>query len=357
MIIKVHNTHTRVYGFGAVIVAMADYYREARQAKRALKDTADNNKRAREKRRELGIERGEDLVEHPLSFLTIEGRGVKLYKNAEQHAAVERNEGLIPWNDDPENLIDRFDARSLLDFYRDPIATSVVRPKTSQEEKLHELVLFESYRDLIRLTARGLGEEAGLQAAHEENLEARTQARVIATAAFRVQSHQAAPADAPGLGMYSQVGFQYGASEAAGTAAGSSSSEEDEGDEGEDAAPGSAEEVQAEAEEERVDVLAERFGVRDFSYRLHRALEAEGEEEAALRRRPRKRSGRKAARERARRMAGQGLDPRGAALQRDWRDPVAMNAPSSHLVRPRRPSPDTEGRDRGSDVHGGHTAG
>ncbi|GFH19353.1 splicing factor, arginine/serine-rich16, partial [Haematococcus lacustris] len=117
---------------------MADYYREARQAKRALKDTADNNKRAREKRRELGIERGEDLVEHPLNFLTVEGRGVKLYKNAEQHAAVERNEGLIPWNDDPENLIDRFDARSLLDFYRDPIATSVVRPKTSQEEKLHE---------------------------------------------------------------------------------------------------------------------------------------------------------------------------------------------------------------------------
>ncbi|KAJ9527798.1 hypothetical protein QJQ45_000348 [Haematococcus lacustris] len=142
---------------------MADYYREARQAKRALKDTAgtrlrklcgsmracttlqlavyniDNNKRAREKRRELGIERGEDLVEHPLNFLTVEGRGVKLYKNAEQHAAVERNEGLIPWNDDPENLIDRFDARSLLDFYRDPIATSVVRPKTSQEEKLHEV--------------------------------------------------------------------------------------------------------------------------------------------------------------------------------------------------------------------------
>jgi hypothetical protein len=44
---------------------MADYYREAREAKKALKDVAEGNKKRRETRRELGME--DDGVEHPLS--------------------------------------------------------------------------------------------------------------------------------------------------------------------------------------------------------------------------------------------------------------------------------------------------
>lgn len=47
----------------------------------------------------------------------------------------------------------------------------------------------------------------------------------------------------------------------------------------------------------------------------------------------RRRKGRKKERERARRMAGMGLDPRtGQARNIDWRDPIATNAPSAHLV-------------------------
>lgn len=52
---------------------------------------------------------------------------------------VERGDGLLPWNGDTECMIDRFDARSLLDFYRDPPANAQQRPKTPAEEKLQEV--------------------------------------------------------------------------------------------------------------------------------------------------------------------------------------------------------------------------
>jgi hypothetical protein len=51
---------------------------------------------------------------------------------------VERGDGLLPWNGDHDNKIDRFDARSLLDFYRDPVP-GAQRPKTPGEEKLQEV--------------------------------------------------------------------------------------------------------------------------------------------------------------------------------------------------------------------------
>lgn len=45
--------------------------------------------------------------------------------------------------------------------------------------------------------------------------------------------------------------------------------------------------VAQEAEDDRVDDLAERYGLSDFSYVLHKALEQEGDEEARMRPRPR----------------------------------------------------------------------
>jgi hypothetical protein len=84
---------------------MADYYHEARKAKRALKDVAMDNKRRREQRREEGRE--PDDTEHPLNLLQVAGRASKLHRNAEQHAALERQDGLIPWNGDTANLMDR----------------------------------------------------------------------------------------------------------------------------------------------------------------------------------------------------------------------------------------------------------
>eukprot|EP00967_Tisochrysis_lutea_P084117 scaffold117413_cov19-Tisochrysis_lutea.AAC.2 len=58
-----------------------------------------------------------------------------------------------------------------------------------------QLVQFEAFRDLVKYASKGLPEEEGIEAAQEESLVIRAQARVEATAAFRIQSHQALPGD------------------------------------------------------------------------------------------------------------------------------------------------------------------
>ena len=74
-----------------------------------------------------------------MNFLMVEGRTCKTYKSTEQHHAAESMEGLIPWNGQQDNLIDRFDGRALLDFYREPDALLLNKPKTSDELKLEEV--------------------------------------------------------------------------------------------------------------------------------------------------------------------------------------------------------------------------
>lgn len=59
-------------------------------------------------------------AETSVSTLQIDGRSCRLFRNQQAHAAAEAREGLIPWNGDADNIIDRFDGRALLDFYRDP---------------------------------------------------------------------------------------------------------------------------------------------------------------------------------------------------------------------------------------------
>lgn len=47
-------------------------------------------------------------------------------------------EGMIPMNGQHDNLIDRFDGRALLDFYRDPVNRQV-SAKTEDELELEEV--------------------------------------------------------------------------------------------------------------------------------------------------------------------------------------------------------------------------
>ena len=56
----------------------------------------------------------------PLDALRIDGRPSKLVRNQEAYAAAEAREGMIAWNGNADNMIDRFDGRALLDFYKDP---------------------------------------------------------------------------------------------------------------------------------------------------------------------------------------------------------------------------------------------
>lgn len=58
--------------------------------------------------------------ENPLHYLRLDARSCRLFKNEAQYYAIENNEGLVPWAGQQDNLIDRYDVRSLLDMYVEP---------------------------------------------------------------------------------------------------------------------------------------------------------------------------------------------------------------------------------------------
>lgn len=66
----------------------------------------------------------------------MDARPAKLFRSTEQHRAVESMEGMLPWNGNHDNMIDRFDGRALLDFYRDPVPSK--RQRTADEQMLDE---------------------------------------------------------------------------------------------------------------------------------------------------------------------------------------------------------------------------
>lgn len=160
--------------------------------------------------------------------------------------------------------------------------------------------------------ARGLSEAQGLQLTDQENLERRAAQHAALQAATDAVYNNPKPGGGPpapsgpgglpaGSGMYSNMGFSYDTGAAAGgPAAGvagaeSSSSDDSSSDDDSDSedelgagvGPVSEAELAQEAEDDRVDEMAEAFGLRDFSYRLHKSLEKEGEEEARMRNPPR----------------------------------------------------------------------
>jgi hypothetical protein len=75
----------------------------------------------------------------PLQQLRIAGVKVKPVFDLAAHTATEANEGLLPWNGKEDNLIDRFDGRALLDFYREP-PPRAPQAKTDDELELEQKV-------------------------------------------------------------------------------------------------------------------------------------------------------------------------------------------------------------------------
>ncbi len=78
-------------------------------------------------------------AEQPLNYLRIDGRPARLFAGTEQYRGQESMEGMLPWNGDRDNMIDRFDGRALLDFYREPVPGR--QRKTADEEMLDEVCL------------------------------------------------------------------------------------------------------------------------------------------------------------------------------------------------------------------------
>lgn len=84
-------------------------------------------------------------AELPLNLLRVDARPAKVFRNAEQHRAIESMEGMLPWNGNHNCMIDRFDGRALLDFYKEPLPTK--RKKTADEELLEEVPHFTDHVD------------------------------------------------------------------------------------------------------------------------------------------------------------------------------------------------------------------
>jgi arginine/serine-rich splicing factor 16 len=78
-------------------------------------------------------------AENPLHALRLDGRAIKLRRNQEEsaYAAAETLASMIPWNGDTEKMIDRFDGRALLDFYKEP------DPRTQHQQSEAERELEE----------------------------------------------------------------------------------------------------------------------------------------------------------------------------------------------------------------------
>ena len=75
---------------------------------------------------------------NPLDALRIDGRPCKLIRNQDAYAAAEAREGMLAWNGNADNMIDRFDGRALLDFYKDPDPRKKPE-KTDEELELEEV--------------------------------------------------------------------------------------------------------------------------------------------------------------------------------------------------------------------------
>ncbi|KAK9815195.1 hypothetical protein WJX73_010573 [Symbiochloris irregularis] len=321
------------------------YYHTARAHVKSLKSMSDDNKRKAERRAEVANVQ----AELPVNILRVDGRTCKMIRSDEQYRAVESTEGMIPWNGQVDNLIDRFDGRALLDFYKDPPPASRRKPQSEEELELEQLVGFEAFRDLVHLMQCNVTERQGLDAAIKANLEHRAQAVAAATAEAGLNKRQllGQPPSTPAVIQYSAVGFSYGAGAGARSSSGDSDSDSD--------ASTSSEEDRDDEDLRRdraADDLAANVGIDNFSLMLRRA--EQHEEDEVLGRAPQKRRvfSRKKAAERAKRMAGQGLAPKEKPAWKPDREKDDQrsgygrrDSPEYMPYRPRSPSP-PRGRDR-----------
>ncbi len=76
--------------------------------------------------------------EQPINFIRVDGRSCTIRRSNEYYAAIESQSGMIPWNGKQDNLIDRFDGRALLDFYREPARPSS-QDKSEDQQELDEV--------------------------------------------------------------------------------------------------------------------------------------------------------------------------------------------------------------------------
>ncbi|CAM9914832.1 unnamed protein product [Scytosiphon promiscuus] len=138
---------------------MADYYYEARKHDKWLRKHAKENKARKERMKQFQRTHSRD---HHQSLI-IEGNACKLYRDPAAGAVVEA--ALMPWNGRRDVLIDRFDARAVLDM----VPLSPKDTGDHREKKgLETFLSFERYRGIVDAQRVGLGEEEHAFAVSEQ---------------------------------------------------------------------------------------------------------------------------------------------------------------------------------------------
>jgi hypothetical protein len=81
----------------------------------------------------------QDVTEN---MLQVDGRASTIHYDTQEYENAEEMKVLMPWNGESDCLIDRFDARSSLDFYREPkaSATKVAGAEDLEVEEVCSLV-------------------------------------------------------------------------------------------------------------------------------------------------------------------------------------------------------------------------
>jgi hypothetical protein len=149
------------------------------------------------------------------------GSAAVVTRSDEHYNACQRATTLLRWCGREDTLIDRHDARALLDEIHEGPPRRPPPPPSDDAVREERLATFERYRDLVRLLRRGHGaadQARGLALVVHEALERRVDAvgHTAPTArgikAAQHGQHGHAP---PAAGAYAAVSFAYGGASAA----------------------------------------------------------------------------------------------------------------------------------------------
>ncbi|XP_018085572.1 CLK4-associating serine/arginine rich protein isoform X2 [Xenopus laevis] len=129
-------------------------WHEARKHERKLRGMMVDYKRRAERRREYY----EKIKKDPAQFLQVHGRSCKIHLDSAVALAAESPVNMMPWQGDPNNMIDRFDVRAHLDYipeYKPPLLTTISSEQESDDRKCN----YERYRGLVQNDFAGISEE------------------------------------------------------------------------------------------------------------------------------------------------------------------------------------------------------
>ncbi|XP_040298118.1 CLK4-associating serine/arginine rich protein isoform X2 [Bufo bufo] len=129
-------------------------WHEARKHERKLRGMMVDYKKRAERRREYY----EKIKKDPAQFLQVHGRSCKIHLDSAVALAAESPVNMMPWQGDPNNMIDRFDVRAHLDYiseYRPPLLTTISPEQEADDRKCN----YERYRGLVQNDFAGISEE------------------------------------------------------------------------------------------------------------------------------------------------------------------------------------------------------